>query len=76
MIAHEEAAGRNRPDDFPFESENPQVTAGSALQPQGARDHRGFFRKERAADQIINQRDDNFAGKPKQPPQNAEWMSA
>jgi hypothetical protein len=27
-------------------------------------------------DQKIKQRDNNFAGKPKQPPQNAEWMSA
>ena len=27
-------------------------------------------------DQKIKQRDDNFTGKPKQPPQNAEWMSA
>jgi hypothetical protein len=76
MIAHEQAAGRNRPGDLRFEFENSQGAAGSPLQPQGTRGHRGFFRTERAADQKIKQRDDNFAGKPKQPPENAEWMSA
>jgi hypothetical protein len=76
MIAHEQAAGRNRPGDLRFEFENSQVAAGSPLQPQGTRGQRGFFWTERAADQKIKQRDNNFAGKPKQPPQNAEWMSA
>jgi hypothetical protein len=76
MIAHEQAAGRNRPGDLRLEFENSQVAAGSPLQPQGPCGHRGFFGTERAADQKIKQRDDNFAGKPKQPPQNAEWMLA
>jgi hypothetical protein len=76
MIAHEQAAGGNRPGDLRRELENSQGAAGSPLQPQGTRSQRGFFRPERAADQIIKQRDDNFAGKPKQPPQDAEWMLA
>ena len=76
MIAHEQAAGRNRPGDLRFEFENSQGAAGNPLQPQGTRGQRGFFRMERAMDQIVNQRDNNFAAKPKQPPQNAEWMSA
>jgi hypothetical protein len=76
MIAHKQAAGRNRPGDLRGEFENSQGAAGSPLQPQGTLGTRGFFRTERAVDQKINQRDNHFAGKPKQPPQNAEWMPA
>jgi hypothetical protein len=57
-------------------SEGAQNAARSALQPQGLRGQHGFFWAESAVEKVIQERDQNFAGKPAETPGDAKWMVA